>query len=96
MRDEPDQSASYYRGWRYLAFRRSRFGWDIDYKPAVGVASVFLGSPFWALTRKGSEAKFKRFVDRDIADRLKRQSRETAMGRRPSGMTRIASEELAQ
>ncbi len=71
-------AATVYRGWTYIVYQESRFAWDVKIGscPGDGLLSDFRGSPFRAMTAKRAEAKFRRWLDRDIARRQERVERE--------------------
>jgi hypothetical protein len=81
-RDE-SSAATVYRGWTYLVHQVSRFAWDVEIggRPGDLFTPNFVESPFRATTAKRAEAKFRRWLDKDIARRQERVEREREFAR---------------
>jgi hypothetical protein len=69
-----------YRGWSYIVYRVSRFGWDVDYEaPGELIGSDFFMSPFAAITERRADQKFRSYVDSNIAGRVESVARQRAL-----------------
>ncbi len=79
----PASAATVYRGWTYIVHQVSRFAWDVEIgsSPGDGLFSYFTVSPFRAMTAKGAEVKFRRWLDKDIAWRQQRVERDREFAR---------------